>query len=86
MIRMSLEKGRRMFEDDVYDQPNDDLYYWVKTVEGGWRIIDTEEPDRFKTLFTDKAEAIDMCKTLNDGRSARNHLDDMNAEARYYSD
>jgi hypothetical protein len=75
-----------MFDDDAYELSNPDGDYSLTVVEGGWRIIDSEQPDRFKTVFSDKAEAADLCNSLNAGQAARNHLDDMNGEARYYSD
>lgn len=75
-----------MFEDDVYELENPDGDYSLIVVDGGWRIIDNEEPERFKTVFSDKAEAVDLCNALNEGQSARNRLEDMNGEARYYSD
>jgi len=56
-----------MFEDDVYDLDGDGNLE-LKKVAGGWRIIDIEEPDRFKTVYTDKDEALDLCKTLNEGQ------------------
>jgi N-acyl-L-homoserine lactone synthetase len=56
-----------MFEDDVYDQDPDD-YYQVVAVAGGWRIVDQDEPERFKTVFADRAEAMDLCEDLNEGK------------------
>lgn len=60
-----------MFEDDVYDKPDSDgVYYQLRNVTGGWCIVDLDEPNRFKTIFTDRVEAQDFCDALNEGRSS----------------
>lgn len=56
-----------MFDDDVYDLDGDGRFELSK-VAGGWRIIDTDEPERFKSVYADRDEATDLCKTLNEGQ------------------
>lgn len=57
-----------MFPDDVYDLNDAGGNYKMVPSIGGWRIVDIEAPERFKTVFANKNEAIDLCEALNEGQ------------------
>lgn len=75
-----------LFPDDEYDLPESDSAYIVVVVDGGWRIFDPDEPERFKAVFSRKDEAQEMCQALNYGQSYVDRWNDAQGEARYYSD
>jgi len=54
-----------MFSDDVYDLDNSGGNYKLIPTVGGWRVIDTETPERFKAVFRDQNEARAFSEALN---------------------